>query len=108
MQFSTVPTTASNGVPYPVIFQQQTVYGYYRLRVDKEVGANQQRLQQVGNRLGARHNQVWQSSIVSPLNSDREEHGFDGNKRVLGRKRHIVVDVLGLVLGMLCHWLMLM
>lgn len=28
-----------------------------------------------------------------------EEQGFDGNKKVKGRKRHIVVDVLGLVLG---------
>ena len=28
-----------------------------------------------------------------------EEQGFDGNKKVKGRKRHIVTDVLGLVLG---------
>ena len=27
------------------------------------------------------------------------EVGFDGNKLVKGRKRHIIVDVLGLVLG---------
>ncbi len=27
------------------------------------------------------------------------EVGFDGNKQVKGRKRHIIVDVLGLVLG---------
>ena len=29
--------------------------------------------------------------------------GFDGNKRVYGRKRHIVVDTLGLVLAVLVH-----
>jgi transposase len=27
------------------------------------------------------------------------EVGFDGNKQVKGRKRHIIVDILGLVLG---------
>jgi len=59
-------------------------------------------VQQVWESVG-RGNQVWQSSIVSPLNSDKKRGGtrFDGNKRVLGRKRHIVVDVLGLVLDML-------
>jgi len=37
----------------------------------------------------------------SPLNLDKKGGGtrLDGNKFVKGRKRHIVVDVLGLVLG---------
>lgn len=30
-----------------------------------------------------------------------EERGIDGNKRVNGRKRHVIVDVLGLILGVL-------
>lgn len=48
-----------------------------------------------------RLNRVWQSLIASPSNSDKkgEEHGSDGNKKVKGRKRHLVTDVLGLVLG---------
>jgi transposase len=29
--------------------------------------------------------------------------GFDGNKKVNGRKRHIVVDTLGLVLVVVVH-----
>lgn len=31
------------------------------------------------------------------------ERGFDGAKRVSGRKRHIVVDVLGLILSLVVH-----
>jgi len=45
------------------------------------------------------HSPAW-SSIVSPLNlTKRGGTRLDGNKFVKGRKRHIVVDVLGLVLG---------
>jgi putative transposase len=32
-----------------------------------------------------------------------EEKGFDGNKRVSGRKRHIIVDTLGLLMGIVVH-----
>ncbi|MCA2665762.1 MAG: transposase [Microcystis sp. M114S2] len=28
-----------------------------------------------------------------------DEQGFDGNKKIKGRKRHIVVDTLGLILN---------
>ena len=41
--------------------------------------------------------------------SDGEDHrkrgirGYDGGKRTLGRKRHIVVDVLGLLLIVVVH-----
>lgn len=31
------------------------------------------------------------------------EVGFDGGKRIKGRKRHIVVDTLGLLLGVFVH-----
>jgi len=31
------------------------------------------------------------------------ERGFDGNKKVKGRKRHIMVDVLGLLLAVVVH-----
>lgn len=30
-------------------------------------------------------------------------HGYDGAKKLSGRKRHVVVDTLGLVLGVLVH-----
>ena len=32
-----------------------------------------------------------------------EERGYDGNKKVKGRKRHIAVDVLGLLLFLVVH-----
>lgn len=31
------------------------------------------------------------------------ERGYDGAKRVVGRKRHLLVDVMGLVLVVLVH-----
>lgn len=33
----------------------------------------------------------------------REERGIDGNKRVNGRKRHVLTDTLGLVWGVVVH-----
>ena len=32
-----------------------------------------------------------------------EERSYDGGKKVLGRKRHLVVDTLGMVLGVVVH-----
>ena len=32
-----------------------------------------------------------------------EEKGFDGNKRVSGRKRHVMTDTLGLLMGVVVH-----
>ena len=31
------------------------------------------------------------------------ERGYDGGKKVMGRKRHIVVDTLGLLLAVVVH-----
>ncbi len=31
------------------------------------------------------------------------EHGFDGGRKVNGRRRHIVTDILGLIVGLLVH-----
>lgn len=30
-------------------------------------------------------------------------HGYDGAKKLSGRKRHLLVDTLGLLLGVLAH-----
>jgi len=40
-------------------------------------------------------------SVKTPY--DSEERGFDGGKKVKGRKRHIVVDVLGNLLHVQVH-----
>ena len=31
------------------------------------------------------------------------EHGYDGGKKVNGRKRHIITDVLGLIIAVVVH-----
>ena len=41
--------------------------------------------------------------ILGTLEIGGGERGFDGGKKVKGRKRHIVVDALGLVLVVLVH-----
>lgn len=36
-------------------------------------------------------------------NSITEQRGYDGNKKIQGRKRHIVTDALGLILAIVIH-----
>lgn len=43
------------------------------------------------------------SQSVKTTDIGGEERGFDGGKKVNGRKRHIIVDTLGLVLVVLVH-----
>lgn len=43
------------------------------------------------------------SQSVKTTRSGATERGFDGGKRVKGRKRHIVVDTLGMVLVVVVH-----
>lgn len=43
------------------------------------------------------------SQSVKTTEQGGGERGFDGGKKVKGRKRHIVVDALGLVLVVLVH-----
>ena len=42
-----------------------------------------------------------QSVKAAPFVS--EQRGIDGNKRVNGRKRHVITDTLGLVWGVVVH-----
>ena len=43
------------------------------------------------------------SQSVKTTESGGSERGFDGGKQIKGRKRHILVDTLGLVLTVLVH-----
>jgi hypothetical protein len=44
---------------------------------------------------------IWQSIKAAPM-IDRDR-GLDGNKRVNGRRRQVLVDTMGLVWGVLVH-----
>ncbi|MBA2750171.1 MAG: IS5 family transposase [Tatlockia sp.] len=82
----------------------QTVYGYFRLWVRLGIWEqiNSVLVQQVRLREGRTREPslaIIDSQSVKLGQKGGEEHAFDGNKKVKGRLRHIVVDVLGLVLG---------
>jgi len=84
----------------PVIFQHSQCMDTIDEGQIRSVGANQQRLSAAG--IGwseATKLAIIDSQSVKLGQKGGGEHGFDGNKRVCIRKRHIVVDVLGLVLG---------
>ncbi len=43
------------------------------------------------------------SQSVKTINVCEDEIGYDGGKKIKGRKRHIVVDTLGLILSVVIH-----
>ncbi len=99
---------ADNGIKWramPVNFPAwQTVYGYFRLWVRLGVWEqiNTALVEQV--RVAAGRNPepslvVTDSQSVKSAQKRGDEQGVDGHKKVKGRKRHLTVDVLGLVLG---------
>jgi transposase len=99
---------ADNGVKWRALPREfpawQTVYGYYRLwiRIGIWEQINSVLVQQVRVSEGREKEPsltIIDSQSVKLGQRGGEEQGVDGNKKVKGRKRHIVVDVLGLVLG---------
>lgn len=99
---------ADNGVKWRALPRDfpawQTVYGYYRLWVRLGIleQINSVLVRQVRVSEGREEEPsltIIDSQSVKLGQRGGEEQGVDGNKKVKGRKRHIVVDVLGLVLG---------
>lgn len=80
-----------------------TVYQYFRKLCDAGIWekANKQLSMEIRENVGRDANpslgSIDSQSVKADVNA--EGKGFDGNKKIYGRKRHIVVDVLGLIIA---------
>ena len=99
---------ADNGIKWramPADFPAwETVYGYYRKWVKQGIweainGALLQAVRQQAGRNEQPSLGLIDSQSVKQAQKGGEEIGVDGNKKVKGRKRHLVVDVMGWVIG---------
>ncbi len=86
----------------------KTVYHYFR--VWRKSGLWQRlnkRLRRLLRKRAGRHAQssaaILDSQSVKTLDGARQEVGFDAGKRIKGRKRHILVDTLGLLIVVVVH-----
>lgn len=98
---------ADNGIKWramPIDFPAwQTVYGYYQwVKKGLWESINALLVEQVRTRAGRAEQPslgMIDSQSIKRAQRGQLEQGFDGYKKVKGRKRHVVVDVLGLMLG---------
>jgi len=86
----------------------QTVYRYFRQwRVDGLWQRLHERLRSQVRRLDERESQpsvgILDSQSVKSSHGRGDERGYDAGKRLSGRKRHIVVDTLGLLIVAIVH-----
>lgn len=86
-----------------------TVYGYFRRWRDdgtwEEIHAElrAQVRHEAGKDEEATAAIIDSQSVKSSEESSREDKGFDSGKKTNGRKRHILVDTLGLIISLVVH-----
>ena len=97
---------ALNGEPCPMTFTGQrymtTIVALVRTGVWSQINAYLVKLVRLAEgREEEPRETIIDSQSVKTAEKKGPEQGVDGNKRVKGRKRHLVVDTLGMVLNCL-------
>lgn len=87
----------------PTFGHWSTIYGYFkRWRRDGVWAQVMEKLRQMERRDQGRYPEPSAGSIDSQSSkaaTQDQDIGYDGNKKIKGRKRHILVDTLGLILA---------
>ena len=86
----------------------KTVYHYFRVwRISGLWQQINTRLRRLLRKRAGKHCQasaaILDSQSVKTCDTAREQTGYDAGKKVLGRKRHILVDTLGLLMTVVIH-----
>ena len=86
----------------------KTVYHYFReWRISGVWQQINTRLRRLLRKRAGKHGQasaaILDSQSVKTCDTAREQTGFDSGKKVWGRKRHILVDTLGLLMTVVIH-----